>query len=335
MKVLWTHNFNPSIRNAGSFMYILAEYLQKFKVDLDLLYLGNLRSPGNILRARRMVKDTAKKYDIIHSQFGSACAFVTSVVDDIPKVLTLRGSDWYRYKGRNLFLFIHSWLATIFTQSAIQKFDMVITVSHRMKKEIQRKYPKIKVFFMPSPIELEKFKPIDKHTARATLGFPNDHDKWVLFTTISTRNPVKRVDLARKSVEIANQLMNGSLKIKIRIASGVPHNEMPLFVASCDLALCTSTHEGWPNSIKEALACNIPFVATDVDDLYLIANKEPSCRICPPDAHVIAKNITEVLMIKEPKNLRRYVIEMDAPVISRKLLNFYESLLKEYKDRRP
>lgn len=61
------------------------------------------------------------------------------------------------------------------------------------------------------------------------------------------------------------------------------------------IVLCTSTHEGWLNSIKEALACNVPVVLTDVSDLHLITDNEKDCRIYPPDAEIIVDNICDVL----------------------------------------
>ena len=38
---------------------------------------------------------------------------------------------------------------------------------------------------------------------------------------------------------------------------------------ACDVALLTSIHEGSPQFIKEALACNRPIVSTDVGDVRI------------------------------------------------------------------
>ena len=78
---------------------------------------------------------------------------------------------------------------------------------------------------------------------------------------------------------------------------------MPSFIASCNLILSTSYYEGWPNCIKESLACGIPFVATDVSDLAEISKRQMSCRVVSPDAHMIAQNIIEVIDLDKDLNL--------------------------------
>jgi len=95
MRILWTHNFNiEANENNGVFMFNAAKKLQSLGLDLTLKYLGNLRSVTNIIRKQKYIKKIAKDFDLVHAQYGSACALVTSVIDSCPKVLTLRGSDW-------------------------------------------------------------------------------------------------------------------------------------------------------------------------------------------------------------------------------------------------
>jgi len=324
MRVLWTHNFNPAKLNAGVFMFTAAEGLKAIGVDVQLEYLGNLRSPLNIFEAQKHVKKISKDFDLVHAQYGSACAIVTSAVKHCPKVLSLRGSDWNVHTASFGFLYWHTRLAKLMTQLAIEKYDLIIAVSNRMVLDLQQKFPNVRTIALPSPINLDRFVPVDKKQARLLLGFPNNEGKWVLFTSENRNSSIKRYSLARQAVDLAN-MKEGNLKL--RLASGLPHSEIPLFVAACDLILCTSENEGWPNSIKEALACNIPFVSTDVSDLLDIADKEPTCRICPPDAAVLAENICDVLSTARTENLRRHVIDMDIRTISERLLELYVDLV--------
>ena len=324
MRVLWTHNFNPEIMNSGVFMHITAEGVRKLGVDLTLLYIGNLRSIDGLLQARKNVRQLAGKYDLIHAQYGSACAVSSAAAKGIPKVLSIRGNDWSVHSNKLDFHFLHTRLARFMTRAVIREYNAIITVSNRIASEVQCLYPNSRIFTIPSPIDLERFIPLDKERARAALGFPNNNEKWILFTSLGSNDPVKRISVAKAAVEKANDRMGN---IKLRVATGFDHNTMPLFVAACDLILCTSETEGWPNSIKEALACNIPFVATDVSDLRDIAKQEPSCRICPPDTDILAENICDVLSQKTLPDLRRYVLEMGVPLISRRILDLYKSIL--------
>jgi glycosyltransferase involved in cell wall biosynthesis len=324
MRVLWTHNFNPAELNAGVFMFTAAEGLRDLGVDVQLEYLGNLRSPLNILKAQKHVKKISKEFDLVHAQYGSACAIATSTVKDCPKVLSLRGSDWNVHTASLGFLYWHTRLAKLMTQLAVERYDLVIAVSNRMVLDLQQNFPKVRSIALPSPIDVNRFVLVDKEQARLLLGFPNNKEKWVLFTSGDCNNPIKRYSLARQAVDLANAKLGN---VRMRVASGLPHSELPLFVAACDLILCTSDNEGWPNSIKEALACNLPFVSTDVSDLRNIADKESTCRICPPDAAVLAENICDVLSTPRTENLRRHVIETDVSTISERLLDLYMDLV--------
>lgn len=325
MKILWTHNFDPTVRSSGVFMHLLAQGMRDIGVELELCYLGNLRSVTNMLQAYYMVKEIATDFDLVHSQFGSACAVATCGAKNVPKVLSLRGSDWYRFSGQPGFQSIHGMLASTMTRMVVRNFSAVVAMSRRMTDGILKEYPDLVVSSIPSPIHLKNFQPVARSVARAKLGCPDNTDKWILFTTLSERNPVKRVQLAQAAVRIANERLGC---IKLRIATGLSHSEMPMFVSACDLALCTSVHEGWPNCIKEALACNLPFIATDVSDLSTIASQEPSCRICLPDPDILADNICDVLSMPRAENLSRHVYEMDVPVISKRLYDLYKEIVR-------
>jgi glycosyltransferase involved in cell wall biosynthesis len=146
-----------------------------------------------------------------------------------------------------------------------------------------------------------------------------------LFTTISERNPIKRTELARRAVEFASYSIPG---IKLKVATGLAHDKMPIFIAGCNLALCTSTHEGWPNSIKEALACGLPFVSTDVSDLDGIARRYKSCFVGPADARLLADAILQSLASLPEPGLRDIALSMNLETTCKKLVSYYGELLK-------
>lgn len=325
MKVLWTHNFDPSIPNAGVFMFKAADGLRELGIDIECEYLGNLRSPVNIMKARRRLKIISREYDLVHAQYGSACALATAAVDSCPKVLSLRGSDWNLYSYACGYLHWHSRLAKMMTRFSIRKYDCIVTVSKRMELELRKVVPNMRCSVIPAPIDLERFIPADKSSERYRDSSFGNEEKWILFTAINLESPVKRYGLAKKAVNIANSKMGN---IRLRVANGISHSEIPKYIAECDLILCTSEAEGWPNSIKEALACNIPFVSTDVSDLCEIAEQEPLCRVCPPDPEILAENICEVLTSSDRPDLRKYVSSMSVQSSSKKMLAIYESLLR-------
>lgn len=325
MNILWTHNFDTSInKNAGVFMFLAAKGLIDMGVRIELEYLGDLRSVTNLNSKKNYIRKISNKFDIVHAQYGSACALVTSYVESRPKLLSLRGSDWNLYTQSYGYNYWHTKISKFMTGFSMRNYDKVITVSDRMAVEVKAEYKSINVKAIPSPIDLTKFVPMDKCHARELLGYSNNNEKWVLFNSQDINNSIKRYSLAKKSVDIANAKIGN---IKIKVANNLSHSDIPLFVAACDLILCTSEYEGWPNSIKEALACNLPFVSTDVSDLKEIAAKEPTCRICPPQEEILAENICDVLSLPRSVDLRKHVISMSLENSCNKLLKIYNNLM--------
>jgi teichuronic acid biosynthesis glycosyltransferase TuaC len=326
MRVLWTHNFDPD-KSKQVYLQTTAEGVRKRGVDPYLEYLGNLRSVRNLWRARRRVRELSKKFDIVHAQYGSACALATAGADGIPKVVSIRGNDWNIHQDSFEFHYFHTRLASAMTRLSLGRYDCVLAVSQRLATALKNVFPRSNVATLPSPIDLGRFIPRDKQEARAILGFPNNTEKWVLFNSLILDNPVKRFTLAKQAFELANRRWGN---LRFRVANDLPHELVPLFTAACDLILCTSETEGWPNSVKEALACNVPFVSTDVSDLAEIARKDGSCRICSPVANALADGICEALAWPEPRNVRRHVARMSLDATSDRLIGIYDSLISRH-----
>jgi glycosyltransferase involved in cell wall biosynthesis len=58
---------------------------------------------------------------------------------------------------------------------------------------------------------------------------------------------------------------------------------MPTYMNAADALLLTSNREGSPNAVKEALACNLPVVSTDVGDVReRLSGVSPSA-VCTTD----------------------------------------------------
>ena len=302
--------------NAGCFMHTAANGLRALGVDVHFEFLGNLRSPCNLLAARKRVRLRARDFDIVHAQYGSACAFVTAGVDDRPTAVTVRGNDWNLHNQTFHPLYFHTRLARAMTRDSLGKFSAVLPVSNRLAKEIAQEVPVSRINVMPSPIHLDLWK------ARMYVKHVTHN---VLFTANAPHDPIKRFSLCERTIAIAKQNIGD---VTLKIASGIPYTDMPSFVANCDAVLCTSETEGWPNSVKEALACNVPFVSTDVSDLSEIADQENNCRVCEPDPNSLARNLCEVLRSPRSQSLRRHVEHMDLKPLSERLMRIYESLVR-------
>jgi glycosyltransferase involved in cell wall biosynthesis len=195
-----------------------------------------------------------------------------------------------------------------------------------MKQEVHAWRPDIRLLSIPSGIDLRIFRQMDRLDARRRLGHPNDEAPWVLFSTVQSNNPVKRENLARQAFELLRRQLPSA---RFQLLTGRPHSEVPLLVNASNVILLTSTHEGWPNIIKEGLACNVPFVSTNVSDLSRIAAVETSCRVVKDDASVLASSLLDVIQRPRPTGLRRFVEPMEMGKVARQLVGVYREVLGE------
>jgi hypothetical protein len=215
---------------------------------------------------------------------------------------------------------------------AIRHAAMVICVSHRMRADVSRHVPDEHTMVMPTPIDFAALpEPLqDRVAARRSLAPLLDPlASWVLFNSLSARNPIKRIGLARAAIDAARRRM--SQPVELVTATGLSHRQALTLTSLCDLILSTSTAEGWPNCVKEALACDVPFVATDTSDLHRIARIEPRCRIVAADPDALGQAIAESLQVPRHPGLplRRHVESMAMPIAARTLVDTYSRILNE------
>jgi glycosyltransferase involved in cell wall biosynthesis len=329
LRVLWVHNFDPGVPVSGVFMHKLADAVQASGVDVDMLYTGKLSRPLEIWRARAQLRWLAPQFDLVHMQYGSMCAWIGTVSSG-PRLLSLRGSDWYSTEAGPWADRLHGFLANRLTRHSMGRYEQVICMSDRMKREIAEYFRKRGVAGPPvrvltDGLSLHDFRPMPRAQCRTALGFDGDQRPWVLVTTLDEANPIKRVGLARAAVEAAQAVIPD---LQLRIASGIAHADMPTWVNACNVTLMTSLHEGWPNAIKESLACDVPFVATDISDLPMIAQGDDSCMIAPADPQALGQAIVDSLRKSGSGRLRSQVQHMDLAQVARELRDAYFDMLE-------
>lgn len=151
------------------------------------------------------------------------------------------------------------------------------------------------------------------------------NNKYVLFIS----NP----DRKEKNFSLAHATKD-RIKInsvELKIIYYVDHSKMPVYLNAADILLLTSKWEGSPNIVKEAMACNIPVVATKVGDIgYLFGNIE-GYYYTDPDADKLAEKINYVLNNDIKPNGRQRIIDLklDSESVANKLIQLYQEVLSK------
>jgi len=324
MRIIWVHTFNPKIKNSGVFMY---EFLRAFELNEDvhikLFFLGSLSNPVQLGKNLISLVKQRHEYDVIHCQYGSFCSLMCMFLPN-KKIVTLRGSDLIRLTIGTWKERLHSRIAGFFTRFSLPKYDRIIVMSNQMKNMLPPKYA-MKTSVVTDPIDLTKFTQQDRSSSRKKI-FPafDDNDVLILFTSISRENPIKRFWLAESVVKKLNAINNG-IKYKLVSANSFSNEDMKYVFSSADVCLLTSIYEGWPNCIKESLACNTPFVSTDVSDLKDVAIRTKNCFVCKSDVDDLAEKI--LCSLKMPaEDLRKRIAFLSVDNIRDKLIKEYQSV---------
>lgn len=301
------------------FVRTRVENLRKAGAEVDVFHYKGFWNPANYLGAmislRRQLK--GQNYHLVSAHFGQ-CGLVAVSQNRLPVVVSFGGSDligWVDAKGREP---LASKLLRSISRFAAARAAQVIIPGEHMASYL----PRIDYFVIPSGLDLDLFRPMDQQECRQRLGLPLDK-RLVLFAA-DPRRVIKRFDLAQKAVEIAgNQLPS-----ELIVAATAPHAMMPIYMNACDALLLTSQHEGSPNVVKEALACNLPVVSVDVGDVRARLGTASNCWVCETDdPEEIARALVWILEQEKDPGLRDLVLELNSQNIATKELEVYQKAI--------
>ncbi len=199
--------------------------------------------------------------------------------------------------------------------------DRILSVSEDLKLHIVNLgIDKNKVHVVPNGVDIGKFKPAGKAHARSILNLPQDKN-IVLF--VGALRKIKGVDYL---IEAAHSFVDKDtylfmvgrddglkknlekraheLKIAnyIKFTGPVNHEDIPLWISASDILVLPSLSEGRPNVILEALACEVPVVATDVGGIpELMVDGETGYLVPPKSPDELSRKINKLL---DDKNRR-------------------------------
>jgi glycosyltransferase involved in cell wall biosynthesis len=219
--------------------------------------------------------------DVVHAMYGGVLAErVTRIVKDRPTVVSFCGSDLLGELLSGSMRTIFSEYGILASHIAARRAVGIVVKSRNLEEALPATVSRSKVRIIPNGIDLERFRPLDQVDCRNKLGW--DPDKFHILFPTNAGDPRKRLYLAQAAVDKANR---SGLNVEMHQLRGVLHEEVPTWLNASDVVLLTSLHEGSPNVIKEALACNVPVVSVDVGDVRERISGIKGCYIALPDPH--------------------------------------------------
>jgi glycosyltransferase involved in cell wall biosynthesis len=321
VRVLMVTGAYPSLERPhwGTFIKSQVDSLRDDGVQVDVIRPAPGPMPVRYLRAAVgvLAGSLSGRYDLVHGHYG-LWGLVARLQWRLPVVVSFLGDDVlgtpldvgvYTPKSR-LVARISKWLSL--------HVDAVIVKSREMAAAL----PRSDVDVIPNGVDFSVFRPLSRSEARKALGWDPTRS-YVLFGN-DPSIPRKGYPLAQQVIGL---LRERGHEVELVVANGLPHETVPLYLNASDALLLPSILEGSPNIVKEAMACNLPVVATDVGDVAEVVGGTAGCAVCPRDPQALAEALERALRHPGPTTGRADIAQLERGAVAARVLAVYNRVL--------
>lgn len=307
---------------AAPFIAREVELLRSAGVKIDVFPFRGRRRLFNYfiawIQAHKKMKE--RNFDLVHAHFGQS-GLLALFPKVYPLVVTFRGSDVEGILNSKSRYTLQGKILQVVSRYIAKRADECILVSSSML----HKLPKREYHIIPSGIDLELFKPGSKSEARKSLGLSLEK-QYILFGGNPVQ-PVKRYNLA---LDVVGRVQEQMPEVELITPRNVLHSMMPVYMNACDVLLMTSSHEGSPNMVKEALACDLPIVSTDVGDVRERIGHVDGCFVSKTgNTEQMANCVIEVLQNYKRINGRTHILDLNEYLRLNKIIGVYNQALRK------
>jgi glycosyltransferase involved in cell wall biosynthesis len=288
MRALVVTSMYPSPRAParGSFVRDQVQALAAMPgVELELFAF----EPGGAARYARAAPELRRRYrgarfDVVHAHFGLT-AWPALAVRGAAHAVTLHGTDVVHPRSRAI------------TLSALPLQRLVAPVSEPLAKLVPPALVRGRLEVLPCGVATERFRPIPREIARRELGL-DEHGRYLLFPADPARRE-KRFDRARA---VAGE-------VRLLTLGAVEPAQVPLWINAADAVLVTSERESFGLAVLEALACEVPVLATPVGIAPEVVPGIAGALCSPFDPQVWRPALSALLEQPDPRVAGRAVAE--------------------------
>ncbi|HEY7829333.1 MAG TPA: glycosyltransferase [Solirubrobacteraceae bacterium] len=194
-----------------------------------------------LLQAARALRKRYKgeHLDVVHAHFGLT-AWPALALKAKVHALTVHGTDIHHPRTRQA------------TRAVLPLMNLVAAASAPLAADIPGARARKRAMVLPCGVDMERFRPISRAQARAELGLHPDAPQ-LLFPADPARAS-KRFDRAQALARTTSLLTLG----------GIPPEQVPLWINAANAVIVPSEREGFGLAVLEALACDVPVLATPV-----------------------------------------------------------------------
>lgn len=241
MRALVVTNMYPSDDHPalGSFVRDQVRALQRLP---DLEVELHRFDPGGAAAYVQAARDLRTRYggarfDVVHAHFGLSL-WPSLAVGGSVRAVTLHGTDLTHPRSRAL------------TLAGLRSADLPAVVSRPLADRVPQWAVRHRVEVLPCGVDTERFRPLARSDARRELGL--DPDQPYLLFPADPRRREKRYD---RALAVAGE-------VALLTLGEVAPEQVPLWVNAANVVLVPSERESFGLAVLEALACDVPVLAT-------------------------------------------------------------------------
>jgi glycosyltransferase involved in cell wall biosynthesis len=235
---------SPASPARGRFVYDQVNALRDLPgVELDLYAFAGGGASAYVRAARQLRRRfNGRRFDVVHAHFGLT-AWPALAVRARAHAVTLHGTDLEHPRSRAL------------TLAGLPLIDLVATASSPLAERVPSWALRGRgVAVLPCGVDMCRFEHSDRQAARRALELEPDR-RYLLFPADPGR-PEKRYDRAAQLAQ--------SVGATLLVLGAVDPDRVPLYVNAADAVVVPSEREGFGLGMLEALACDVPVLATPV-----------------------------------------------------------------------
>jgi glycosyltransferase involved in cell wall biosynthesis len=180
-------------------------------------------------------------FDVVHAHFGLT-AWAALAVKARGRALTVHGTDVRHPRTR------------LATRAVLPRIGLLAAVSEALVAELPGRCARSRAHVLPCGVDMERFKAMSRAYAWEELNLNTQHP-YLLFPSDPSR-PEKRYDLAKALAD--------SVGAQLLTLGGIDPERVPLYVNGANVVIVPSEREGFGLAVLEALACDVPVLATPV-----------------------------------------------------------------------
>lgn len=244
--------------------------------EYKIVYLQAGFAPRVIWKNNKVISSLIRSIErhdewVIYSLYGSLHGFMTwfRLKKKFKLINSFGGSDILGSRNSGIVWFLRDFITRCMSIRTAQGVQHVIVKNQDLYNILKDK-TNTKISIVPNGVNFNVFH--ERMDAKALRKkFDWEEDEFVILFNLRRINSklesVKNYNLAQKVYDIVRSRLD--VPVRFEIIFNKTHEEICELFHAANCLLLTSFHEGSPNIVKEAMACNLPIVTVncgDVDD---------------------------------------------------------------------